>query len=401
MQLSDDAIYVTGMGCVSAIGLDMTTMLHSLLHSRSGIGSVKYLDTSLRQYPAGEVDCDNAALALSLGCSGAEASLRTVLLGIHAGREALKNSRLADLSHTAFINGTTVGGMDNTERIFTRIHDDKDDEATRRLEYNDCGCVTRLTADSLGQFAMISTLSTACSSAANAIIHGADLIKSGRVDSALSGGSECLSRFHFNGFNSLMILNADRCRPFSADTAGINLGEGAAYLVLERGSDVKRRGIRPLARLSGYANRCDAYHQTAMSDNGEGPFLAMTAAIDNAGLTPRDISYINAHGTGTRNNDTSELRAMKRIWGDNLPPYSSTKSLTGHTTSASGAIEAVICILALQHGFLPAGPTGRTPLDATSPPLQAPVEATARHILCNSFGFGGNDSSLIFSSIEP
>lgn len=398
-MISDDGIYVTSFGIISAIGNDGVSTLESLLHCRSGIAPVRHLSTALRDIPVGEVKLSDIELVAANNITGTATGLRSSLLGIHAARQALASRRLPSLRHTAFISGTTVGGMDNTERYFERIYkEDADAELTIQLEYNDCGYSTRLIAESTRAFGMTSTVSTACSSAANAIAHGADLIRAGVVDNALAGGTECLSRFHLNGFNSLMILDSRRCRPFSADRAGINLGEGAAYLLLERGADIKAAGIQPLARLSGYANACDAFHQTATSDNGEGAFLSMTKALEMARLRPSDISYINAHGTGTPNNDITELAAMQRIWGNNLPPYSSTKSLTGHTTSASGAIEAVISILALRHGFLPAGINGPEPLFPTCQPIGRPVSASVKHVISNSFGFGGNDTTLIFSA---
>ena len=146
-----------------------------------------------------------------------------------------------------------------------------------------------------------------------------------------------------------MILDHERCRPFDATRAGLNLGEGAAFVVLESEESANKRGVNVHAYLTGYGNACDAYHQTASSEDGEGAYLAMKEALDMAHLTPKDIQYVNAHGTGTPNNDQSESVSLRRIFGDEIPLISSTKSFTGHTTSASGSIEAVICILAMQN----------------------------------------------------
>ena len=234
---------------------------------------------------------------------------------------------------------------------------------------------------------------------ANAIVMGANLLRSRMTDVAVVGGSECISRFHLNGFNSLMILDPNQCRPFDADRAGLNLGEGAAYLVLETEDHARQRGAQPLARLAGYGNACDAFHQTASSDNGEGAFLAMQKALGMAGLQPSDIDYVNAHGTGTPNNDASESQAIKRLFSNTLPPISSTKGMTGHTTSASGSIETVICLLALQHAFLPANYGFTTPMpDGITPVAHVKTGRELRHVMCNSFGFGGNDTSLILSN---
>lgn len=349
-------IVVTGAGIISAIGVGIAATRESLLASRSGIGEVCHTATSHHEFPVGEVKLSNEELASLTGLIGEASSLRTVLLGVAAGREAISRAGLDEsmIRESALIGGTTVGGMDLTESIFGEVLDNEGDcESAAKLKYNDCGYSTSMIADSLGHFKMVTTSSTACSSAANAIMFGARLLKSGIVKYAVAGGSEALSRFHLNGFNTLMILDRDRCRPFDNDRQGINLGEGAAFLVLETEENAMARGAKILGYLSGYSNRCDAFHQTASSDNGEGAYQAMSNAIVMAGITPEDIDYVNAHGTGTPNNDRSELTAMQRIWGKKLPPFSSTKALTGHTTSASGAIETVISYLAFDLGMIP------------------------------------------------
>jgi 3-oxoacyl-(acyl-carrier-protein) synthase len=227
------------------------------------------------------------------------------------------------------------------------------------------------------------------------------MLRCGLAEIVVVGGTECLTKFHLNGFNALMILDAQPCRPFDRDRAGLNLGEGAAYLVMETEASVKKRGAKPLCKLSGYGNACDAFHQTASSPDGEGAYLAMQEALQLAGMKPEDIQYINAHGTGTPNNDESESHAIQRVFGDHLPPVSSTKSFTGHTTSASGSIEAVFCMLALQHQFLPQNINWKNPMEGGIIPVtdQQP-QGEIRHILSNAFGFGGNDSSIILSKCE-
>lgn len=395
-----EKIFVTGAGTVSAIGIGKEATLQALLRGESGVGPVRHLPTGRNEFPVGEVPLTNEQLA-ALACAEYPASqLRTALLGIIAAREAAEEARLTPdlLRRAAFISGTTVGGMDKTESHFKEVIDSEGETSeAAELRYNDCGYSTELIADSLGSFAMVTTTSTACSSAANAVILGANLIRAGVVDIALVGGSEALTRFHLNGFNTLMILDTDRCRPFDANRKGINLGEGAAFLVIESERSMLARGAKPLALLSGYANTCDAFHQTASSDNGEGAYLSMTNALKMAQLSPSDISYINAHGTGTPNNDLTELAAMQRVWPERLPPFSSTKPMTGHTTSASGSIESVICLLALTHSFLPPSLGVETPIAEGAMPVTHPTSATLEHILNNSFGFGGNDSTLIFS----
>jgi 3-oxoacyl-[acyl-carrier-protein] synthase-1 len=248
---------------------------------------------------------------------------------------------------------------------------------------------------------MASTISTACSSAANAIMLGDMLIREGKADIAVAGGNECITKFHLNGFNSLMILDNAPCRPFDATRAGLNLGEGAAYLVLESGRTFRRRNVAPLCRLAGYANTCDAYHQTATSPDGEGAYLAMKQALESARLNPEDIDYLNAHGTGTQNNDLTEGISIQRVFGDAIPPVSSTKAFTGHATSAAGSIEAVISLLALLHDFIPVNLHFCTPMDELrfTPAMDEKPAKPLRHIMSNSFGFGGNNTSLVFSKI--
>ena len=257
--------------------------------------------------------------------------------------------------------------MDLTELSYV---DGQDESAI-----GDCGKTTQDMASYFGDWGLVTTCSTACSSAANSILVGANLLRSGRFERVVVGGSECLSRFHFNGFRTLMILDKAPCRPFDADRAGLNLGEGAAFLVMETEASAHRRGVKPLAVLSGWGNACDAFHQTASSDEGEGAFRAMTKALERASLTPSDIDYINVHGTGTPNNDASECRALQRIFANAMPPISSTKSMTGHTTSASGAIEAVICLLAIQNKFIPPTLHWQTPM----PDGIIPVTKTIRN----------------------
>lgn len=371
-------VYVTGAGIVSALGIGCDTTLHNLLGANSGIEPVKYLSTALTDLPVGEVKRSNKELAKLAEVGYPCSELRTVLLGIIAAKEAIADASLTvtQKSKAVFINGTTVGGMDKTERHFADVFNSRARTPDAlELQYNDCGITTEMIVNQLGKFRFVTTISTACSSAANAIIFGANMIKSGLAEIAVVGGSEALSRFHLNGFNTLMILDKERCRPFEDDRAGINLGEGAAYLVLESEESMKRRGKEPIALLSGYANACDAFHQTATSDNGEGPYLAMREALDRAHLSPSDIDYVNAHGTGTPNNDLTEFAAMKRIWGDRIPSFESTKSLTGHTTSASGSIESVISLMLMHKERL-------------------------RNVVNNAFGFGGNDSTLIFSNVN-
>jgi len=393
-------IAITGIGVVSAIGMNCAETTANLLAERSGIGTMLQLGSTHTDIPVGEVSYSDAELKQMAGIPANEPIPRTSLLGIIAAREALERADLKDqTADFAFISGTTVGGMDLTEQHWTDYAQGK---AVENIRMHEAGESTNIIARHLSNDApkikWIATPSTACSTALNAIMLGANLLRTGQSKAALVGGAESLSKFHLNGFNTLMILDREPCRPFDADRAGLNLGEGAGYLVIEPEEEAHARGAKILGYISGYANTCDAFHQTASSENGEGAYLAMQGALRMAGLAPADIDYANAHGTATPNNDLSESAALKRVFGQQMPMVSSTKAFTGHTTSASGGLEAAICVLAIQNGFVPAN----LRWNKTSEGLIIPVAHTERrslnHVLCNAFGFGGNESSLIISA---
>lgn len=386
-------IAITGIGTVSAIGCNCTETLQALLNEQSGIGTMRILGSCHTELPVGEVPYTDAELKAMLGIDAPMP--RTALLGIMAAREALKMAGSCD----TFINGTTVGGMDLTEQHW---QDYQQGQSAEHIRLHEAGETTNVIAAHLSPFTHSPirpfTLSTACSSALNAIMLGANLLRTGQAKAVLAGGAESLSKFHLNGFNTLMILDHQACRPFDAERAGLNLGEGAGYLVLEREEDAVARNAAILGYIGGYANTCDAFHQTASSEQGEGAFLAMQGALRMAGLAPSDIDYINAHGTATPNNDLSESAALKRLFGNHMPAVSSTKAFTGHTTSASGGLEAAICVIAMQHGFIPANLNWSQTAEGLILPVTHTEHKQLRHIVCNAFGFGGNESSLVISA---
>lgn len=395
-------IAVTGCGIVSAIGTDKASVLTSLLNGETGIGQMRYLRSERTDLPVGEVKLTNEELKTRAGIAESETVSRTALLGMIATREALEE---ADLTATgakggrrvAFISGTTVAGMDITEQYYAEASDGECGDCAF-IRQHECGSDTAAIVDHFGLFSESTTISTACSSAANAILLGARMLKAGDADIVVAGGTEALSRFHLNGFNSLMILDHERCRPFDKTRTGLNLGEGAAYIVMESAESAQRRRKTPLAYVTGYGNACDAFHQTASSDDGEGAYLAMKEALAMAGLQPDDVQYVNAHGTGTVSNDKSESQALRRIFGDKMPAVSSTKSATGHTTSASGSIETVICILAMRNKFIPANLGWGEGGEECVCPTPTVVKSDIRNVMCNSFGFGGNDTSIVLST---
>lgn len=393
-----ERILITGAGVVSAIGLNKAETLDALINGRTGIGKLKYLKTEHTEFPVGEVKLSDAEMERMLGIKSGVATTRTFLMGTLALKEALDEAQLLDAKkrNVSFVSGTTVGGMDKSEQYYLDFIDN--DSKNEYIKTHDCGACTEMIANHFGIFDFVTSISTACSSAANAIILGANLIRSGQTEIVVAGGSECITKFHLNGFNSLMILDHEQCRPFDKTRNGLNLGEGASYLVLESETSARKRNAKILGELSGYGNACDAYHQTASSPDGDGAYIAMKKALAMAGLNPWDIQYVNAHGTGTPNNDESESHALMRLFGDHVPAVSSTKSFTGHTTSASGSIEATICLLTMNHQFLPVNLNWKIPMDgAIIPVVDSKPNGEVKHVMCNAFGFGGNDSAIVLS----
>lgn len=396
-------IFITSLGIISGIGIGKEKTLHSLLNNYSGVGAIRFLETKHRDLVSSEVKYSDSELREMLGIDQNQIITRVSLLGAVAAKEAYKNAHFENAKslglRTGFLNGTTVGGMEKSESFYMDFIDPECNTNTAYISAHDCGACTEVIADYLDHFDFVSTTSTACSSALNSIILAANLIRTGVIDCAIAGATECLSKFHLNGFNTLMILDKEQCRPFDAERAGLNLGEGAAYLVMESEEAVRRRGSKPVAILSGWGNACDAYHQTASSPEGVGAVLAMRQALEMSGLQIQDINYVNAHGTGTPNNDESEGAALMTIFGNQVPPVSSTKSYTGHTTSAAGAVESVICLLAMEHRFIPPNLlfSNKIVNHNFCPVKELVTEVDIHHILNNSFGFGGNSSSVIFS----
>ncbi|MCP9200468.1 beta-ketoacyl-[acyl-carrier-protein] synthase family protein [Gramella sp. GC03-9] len=388
------AVAVTGMGIVSSLGKNLFENYQSLNTGKTGISTPEILQTNYKDLPVGEIKINNTRLSNDLGLNPGHSYTRAALLGCMAVRELLHNSGLSEFDPgTGFISGTTVGGMDMTESFFDQFSENS--ENLRYIQAQHPGFTTEKIAAYFGLNAMVTTISTACSSSANAIMLGARLIESGRLKRVIVGGTDCLTRFTLNGFNSLKILSGETCKPFDENRNGLNLGEAAAYLLLEAD---EMKGNRPaIARISGYGNANDAFHQTASSQNGEGAYLAMKKAIEKAGVDPVNINYINAHGTGTGNNDLSESVAIKRVFGDHIPEFSSTKALTGHTLGAAGAVEAVISIMAIQNQEVFPNLNFSQPIRDTGLMPETKLHSKQlNYVLSNSFGFGGNCTSLIF-----
>ncbi|MBS1623180.1 MAG: beta-ketoacyl-[acyl-carrier-protein] synthase family protein [Bacteroidetes bacterium] len=400
-------VYVTGMGAISAIGRNVPEIIQSLQEERSGIRAMQYLHSQHASMPVGEVSLSDAALAARSGLADKHGLTRTTLLSYIAAQEAIRDAGITisdDGVRTGFISATTCGGMREFERYFHELQDPKAvGDFTQYADTLDSADHTEKVAALCGITDYVSTVSTACSSSSNAIILGAQLIKHGHLDRVICGGADALCKFTINGFKILMILDSEPCRPFDNTRKGINLGEAAAYLVLESEA-LAGDGRRIWGELTGYSNTNDAFHQTASSPNGDGALLSMQQAIDMAGIAPSAISYINAHGTATENNDLAEGMAIQRLFGTQPPPFSSTKAYTGHTLAAAGSLEAVFSLLAIAYDKVYLNLNFENKMEELAiEPITDFIDDdrdSIGHVLSNSFGFGGTNTSLLFSKVK-
>ncbi len=395
-------VFITGIGAVSSIGINVSENFESLKAMKSGVEKMRFIETiHSDEIPAAEIKLSDEQLIEILALEKSGFYTRTALIAMLAAKEAFENSgiKISSDFKTGLISSTTVAGMGKSEIFYDKyINTDFSNGFIKTHEASDS---TEKIADFLNIKDYISTISTACSSSANAIMQGARMIKHGILDRAIVGGADSLSKFTINGFNTLMILDRNQCTPFDADRKGLNLGEGAAFLVLQSEESVLKNGSKILAEIKGYSNTNDAYHQTASSPDGYGPYLAMKFAMEMANLNPQDIDYVNVHGTGTPNNDLSEGLALKRFFGEKIPKFSSTKAYTGHTLAASGALEAVYSVLAIQNNVIFPNLFFKNAIPELnySPETNFIENFQVNNVLSNSFGFGGNDSSLIFSKV--
>lgn len=406
MPANNSPVYIAGLGLISAIGKNVADNLGALENGQAGIQAIQHLDTAHRSdFPVAEVKAGNEELAALTGVMDSKGRppvniSRTALLSLIAAKEALASAGLPKSPlRLGMVSANTVGGMDKTEHFFRHFLTDPQKGRLHEVANHECGSITEWVADHLGINDYTTTINTACSSSANAIFFAARLIRHGYLDAAVAGGTDSLTQFTLNGFNTLMILDPEYCTPFDEDRKGLNLGEGAGYVVLVSEQVAASLRSAPVCQLAGYCNRNDAYHQTASSPDGRGSYLAMLGALESCGLQPSDIDYINLHGTGTANNDLAEGMAIQRLFASPYPPMSSTKSFTGHTLGASGGIEAVFSALSVQKDIIYPNLRFRTPMKELSftPETTLIKDRLVKHVLSNSFGFGGNCSSLIFS----
>jgi 3-oxoacyl-[acyl-carrier-protein] synthase II len=325
---------------------------------------------------------------------------RAARLLLHAAHEAWKQSGWLPDDNTPVVLGTTGGGMSLGEGIYRqaiRVPSSRRGQATRVIHYQPQRQAIDL-AEAFGFSGPITIIANACASGANAIGHAWELLRRGRAHRVLAGGYEGLSQLIFSGFDSLQALSPTECRPFDADRDGLALGEGAAVLTIETLEYANRRQANILGEIVGYGACTDGHHLTQPHPEGDAAFWAMNAACENAGVCPEQIGYVNAHGTGTPLNDSAEAAALNRWAGSRVKslPVSSTKASIGHLLGAAGAVEVVICLMALQGRWLPPTTTLRTAAaDCRFPVLRKPMDTKVEYALTNSFGFGGANATLI------
>lgn len=399
-------VFITGYGIITAVGKNAQENFESLCSRKCGYGKIEILETLHRDdLPACEVKLTDAQLCAFAQVPSDKGFTRTALLGVIAAREAMLMSGLTqeEIERAGILSATTTGGIRELEKYYHELQDSTQHGVFDAFtDAGNPGEHTERIAALFGIKGYIGTVSTACSSSANTIMMGAELIKNGVLEASICGGAEALSKFTLNGFNTLLILDKEQCRPFDQTRSGLNLGEGAAYLVLESEEMIKRSGKKPIAEVLGYGNTNDAFHQTASSPDGGGALQAMQKALAIGKVVPDAIDYINAHGTATENNDLSEGLAIQKLFSSKVPRFSSTKPYTGHTLAAAGGIEAVFCMMAIQHDIIFPSINFSKPMEELSiTPERELIENTKLDfVLSNSFGFGGNASSLLFASVK-
>lgn len=390
-------VYITGIGCISPIGKNKEENLISLSEGSSGLKRAEIFQSKYASnFYFGEVNYSNEQIATMVDVEGIKGITRTDLLAFKAFSEAVADANLSkdEISSpkTAFISASTVGGMCLTNQLYNDSN--LISETNEFLESYSAHAHAAKIVEKYKIKGWVDVINTACSSSANAIMNGARLIKSGRAQRVVVGGVDSLSKYTVNGFNSLQILSTEKCAPFDAHRKGLNLGEAGAYLVLE--NEEMARGKMTYAKVVGYGNTNDAFHASSLSEEGVGIVKVIREALQNANIQPSAIDYINAHGTGTQNNDAVELNAFHTVF-EKTPPFNSTKSYIGHTLGAAGAIEAIFSIFSLMNDEIYAHQNFTKPIETHSlSPVTEKVKTLVQFAMSNSYGFSGNCTSLIF-----
>lgn len=392
-------ILITGMGLVTSIGNNVEENLTSLINGKCGITPVEGIENMRRPFLGGQVKLTSNQLKETLGIQDVKDLHRSTILGLMAAKEAW-GERVDDPTiRTGVINGTTVGGINLSDHVLDIF---KKQAPTEKIDYlytHDKTFGSDFISNQLNISGYKATISTACSSAANSIMLGARLIRANILDRVLVGGSEAITNYIMNGFDSLMLYSYEKCKPFDETRNGLNLGEAGCYMVLESEKSAENTKSKKIAELIGWGNACDAFHQTASSPTGEGAVLAIHQALAIANISATEIDYVNVHGTGTPNNDLSESAAMKTIFNNKVPPFSSTKSYIGHTLAAAGGVEAIYSVLAIKNNMIFPNLNYEHPMKEYDfhPESKLIKDRPIKKALSNSFGFGGNCTELIFS----
>ena len=395
---------VTGLGILTSIGRDLPSFRKNLLEGVCGIDRITLFDPSgYRVKKAAEVRGFSPRRHFSP--RQLKRMSRCDQLGMKAALEALTDAALdlskEDRERIGIFIGGGAGGIFSAEQYRKEMIRKgwQKVRPTLLLPFSTCALNDAI-AEEYRILGPRVTIATACSSSATAIGCGLDAIRSGEVDMAIAGGSESLSEVTFGGFNSLRTMDEEYCRPFDLHRKGLSLGEGAAFLILEEEGHARKRGARIHGELLGYGLSGDGQHMTAPDPEGKGAARAMEGALKDAGVSPEEVGYINAHGTATPANDAAETKAIKTLFGERAGkiPVSSSKSMIGHCLGAAGALEAVAAVLAVRDGRIPPTIHYETPdpeCDLDYVPNQA-REAAVNVALSNSFAFGGNNTALVF-----
>jgi 3-oxoacyl-[acyl-carrier-protein] synthase II len=394
-------VVITGAGIVTSLGLGWKKNAAGFRLGRVALNPVTLFDVSRQRVKiAGEVDLPDHLPSTQLGPRAETRLDRATKLLLLAAHEAWEESGWTPCANLPVVLGTTSGGMGMGEAYYRqalKTPSAHHRQPSRVIQYQAQNQALSL-ADAFGFSGPINIIANACASGANAIGHAWELLRRGNCERVLTGGYDALSQLVFAGFDSLQALSPTQCRPFDAHRDGLALGEGAAILTLETLDHAEKRGAQILGEITGYGSALDTHHLTQPHPQGDAALASMTAATQIAGITPADINYINAHGTGTPMNDGAEANAISRWAGARAAnlPVSSTKSSIGHLLGAAGAVETVICLMTLREQWLPPTSTLQTVDPAcTFPVVQKPTSAKVENVLTNSFGFGGANASLI------